>query len=235
MSISFQCPRCGKKLKAPDSAAGKASSCPGCGGTVTCPAPGDDEEVVEMQLSPQKPKGFDPFADLDGEKSHGTAMPAASSEPGDDNPYAAPKRIKPTSGKGKKKAELKSIAQYQKGVIACIGGWVLCILASFVSGAVLHEKIQPGANAIDLMKVSPIFSFLMIVSFVLVAASAVFGFMLSMKVSNVAVGILVALCNVLCGCIGLIPLAIMNGRATNRLREAGIDVGFFGADMSAFR
>ena len=39
MSISFECPTCGKHLKAPDAAAGKSSKCPGCGGKVTCPAP----------------------------------------------------------------------------------------------------------------------------------------------------------------------------------------------------
>ena len=38
MSIAFQCPHCGKKLKAPDSAASKSSKCPGCGETVTCPS-----------------------------------------------------------------------------------------------------------------------------------------------------------------------------------------------------
>ena len=48
MAISFQCPNCGKKLKAPDSAAGKQSSCPGCGNLVTCPEPVYDAEVVEM-------------------------------------------------------------------------------------------------------------------------------------------------------------------------------------------
>ena len=48
MPISFQCPHCGKKLKAPDSAAGKSSTCPGCGNKVTCPEPVYDAEVVEM-------------------------------------------------------------------------------------------------------------------------------------------------------------------------------------------
>lgn len=75
MSISFQCPRCGKKLKAPDNAAGKSSSCPGCGGTVTCPEPVYEAEVVDMDLSPEKPKGFDPFADLDDGKPYGVASP----------------------------------------------------------------------------------------------------------------------------------------------------------------
>jgi DNA-directed RNA polymerase subunit M/transcription elongation factor TFIIS len=85
MSISFQCPQCGKKLKAPDNAAGKSSSCPGCGNTVTCPEPVYDAEVVEMEVAPDKPKGFDPFADLDDDKPYkvaGTPPPAQSADDG---------------------------------------------------------------------------------------------------------------------------------------------------------
>ena len=40
MPISFQCPRCGKKLKAPDTAVGKSSKCPGCGGPGDLPGAG---------------------------------------------------------------------------------------------------------------------------------------------------------------------------------------------------
>ncbi len=38
MPISFQC-GCGKKIQAPDAAAGKAGKCPGCGNKVTVPVP----------------------------------------------------------------------------------------------------------------------------------------------------------------------------------------------------
>ncbi len=85
MSISFQCPQCGKKLKAPDNAAGKASSCPGCGSKVTCPEPVYDAEVVEMEVAPDKPKGFDPFADMDDDKPYnvaGTPPPAQLADDG---------------------------------------------------------------------------------------------------------------------------------------------------------
>ncbi len=47
MPISFVCPRCGKKLKAPDDAVGKASRCPGCGTAVTCPEPILDAELID--------------------------------------------------------------------------------------------------------------------------------------------------------------------------------------------
>ena len=46
MPISFQCPNCGMKLKAPDSAVGKSSACPRCETPVTCPEPVYDAEVV---------------------------------------------------------------------------------------------------------------------------------------------------------------------------------------------
>jgi predicted RNA-binding Zn-ribbon protein involved in translation (DUF1610 family) len=85
MAISFQCPQCGKKLKAPDNAAGKASTCPGCGAKVTCPEPIYDAEVVEMELRPEKPKGFDPFADMDDDKPYpvtGPPSPAATADDG---------------------------------------------------------------------------------------------------------------------------------------------------------
>jgi hypothetical protein len=38
MPITVQCEKCGKRLKAPDAAAGKRVKCPGCGGPVSVPA-----------------------------------------------------------------------------------------------------------------------------------------------------------------------------------------------------
>ena len=135
----------------------------------------------------------------------------------------------------KRRRELKSIAQDQKGVIACIAGWILCIIAIFVAAIILRPNLQPGAGPGEVANASPIFGFLMLVGFALNIASAVFGLLLGMKVSNIGVGILIAICSLFCGCLGLIPLVIINVMATNRLRDAGIDVGFFGADMSQFR
>jgi predicted RNA-binding Zn-ribbon protein involved in translation (DUF1610 family) len=78
MPISFQCPNCGKKLKAPDSAAGTTSTCPSCGSKLTCPEPLYDAEVVEMGPPPGKPAGFDPFGDIDDDKPRGLPQPAAA-------------------------------------------------------------------------------------------------------------------------------------------------------------
>jgi predicted RNA-binding Zn-ribbon protein involved in translation (DUF1610 family) len=59
MPISFECHQCGRKLKAPDAAAGKASKCPSCGAKVVCPQPVYDAEVED------RPAGVDPYSDLD--------------------------------------------------------------------------------------------------------------------------------------------------------------------------
>ncbi|MFI5454666.1 MAG: hypothetical protein ACHRXM_04370 [Isosphaerales bacterium] len=73
MPISFQCPRCGRKLKAPDTAVGKSSKCPGCGGPVTCPEPVYDAEVIEM--TPLKSPGVDPYANLDDDQPYALVDP----------------------------------------------------------------------------------------------------------------------------------------------------------------
>jgi ribosomal protein L37AE/L43A len=100
MPITFQCPRCNRKLRAPESAARQSSQCPGCGGTVTCPEPVYEAEVVLVnpkksvppksavqKLSPQKspPKqspSIDPYAELDDDKPYAMVdrPPAAATE-----------------------------------------------------------------------------------------------------------------------------------------------------------
>ncbi|HUG91973.1 MAG TPA: hypothetical protein VML55_14130, partial [Planctomycetaceae bacterium] len=48
MPISVQCPECGKRLSAPDTAAGRKARCPDCGAAVPIPEPVyDAEEVFE--------------------------------------------------------------------------------------------------------------------------------------------------------------------------------------------
>lgn len=77
MAIAFSCPQCGKKLKAPDNAAGKSSKCPQCGTTVTCPEPVYEAELIEP------PGGPSPFDDLDDDKPYAMSgpAPAAADEP----------------------------------------------------------------------------------------------------------------------------------------------------------
>jgi hypothetical protein len=65
MPISMKCPQCGKKLNAPDSAAGKRARCPHCKTIVTLPeaaAPPPDEllDAEPMQEQPQDEYGIAP-------------------------------------------------------------------------------------------------------------------------------------------------------------------------------
>jgi predicted RNA-binding Zn-ribbon protein involved in translation (DUF1610 family) len=76
MAISFSCTRCGKKLKAPDNAAGKTSKCPGCGSPVTCPEPVYDAEIVDAA-----PGGVDPYAELDTDKPYALVEPQPGAAP----------------------------------------------------------------------------------------------------------------------------------------------------------
>lgn len=76
MAISFSCHQCGKKLKAPDNAAGKSSKCPGCGATVTCPEP-----IYEAELIDPPAGGINPYDDLDEDKPYAMAGPRPGSAP----------------------------------------------------------------------------------------------------------------------------------------------------------
>jgi DNA-directed RNA polymerase subunit M/transcription elongation factor TFIIS len=88
MPISFECPHCGKKLKAPDSASGKQSPCPRCGHLVNCPEPVVDAEVVEITMEPIEDE-LDPYgiADQDAGES---VMPRMAAEPAADGRRPCP-------------------------------------------------------------------------------------------------------------------------------------------------
>ena len=88
MAISFSCERCGKKLKAPESAAGKSSKCPGCGATVTCPEPVYDAELVESPGG--ESGGLDPYGDLDADKPYAVTGPATPAETATEAPRPCP-------------------------------------------------------------------------------------------------------------------------------------------------
>jgi predicted RNA-binding Zn-ribbon protein involved in translation (DUF1610 family) len=81
MAISFSCERCGKKLKAPDNAAGKSSKCPGCGATVTCPEPIVDAELIDAPSG-----GVNPYDDMDSDVPYAVSGP----KPGDANEFDVP-------------------------------------------------------------------------------------------------------------------------------------------------
>lgn len=92
MPISFSCRKCGKKLKAPDNAAGKTSKCPGCGSPVTCPEPVYEAEPV----APAKPDVPDILPDDPYDMGDGT--PYGLDEEAAPLPKADPRRPCPMCG-----------------------------------------------------------------------------------------------------------------------------------------
>jgi hypothetical protein len=58
MAISVFCPKCGKKLKAPDTAAGKKARCPQCQTVLTLPAANSQQDEV-LDAEPTQPMGMD--------------------------------------------------------------------------------------------------------------------------------------------------------------------------------
>lgn len=67
--IRFGCPTCGKRLKAPQTAAGKDSLCPKCGTKVT--VPGDEENPVDEALAAARPPSEHALLLLPSRTDHG--------------------------------------------------------------------------------------------------------------------------------------------------------------------
>ena len=155
MPISFSCPSCGKKLKAPDDAVGKSSKCPQCGLPVTCPEPVYDAELVETPAA--MPGGVDPYADLDSDQPYGMvgSAPAAATATELRRPCpvcgemiiatavkcrfcgkvfdATIKKLK-KKAKGGKASRLKSIASAQRSLIICILLQIALYIALLIVG-----------------------------------------------------------------------------------------------------
>jgi hypothetical protein len=255
MPISFRCKHCGKKLKAPDQAAGKSSTCPGCGGLVTCPEAGRDSDVVEMTidpvvemtLEPAEPSGLGPYADLDQDTAYAVTGPeqAADAMPEQRRPCpkcgemilttAAKCRFcgevfdpvlrKAKKGTGGKKARLRSIAVLQKGLLLSIVSVILLSIILGVINGAMRQSPEAGINPLALL-----------LSLVVLCASlsaSVFTLLLANKVYNIGVAILVLLLSFI-PCFGLIAMLVVNQKATRMLREKGIEVGFLGASLSQF-
>jgi hypothetical protein len=251
MAISFVCKHCGKKLKAPDSAAGKSSTCPGCGNRVTCPERVDDAEVMEMVV--EQPPAADSYSDLDDGKPYGLIEPEAPSAPPPENrrpcpmcgemilataakcrycgEVFGPTPTKPTKVGGRKRgkrAELKNIAIFQKSLLLCILAQIILWLALVATVVASVRSRQPPASGVLVLV-----GLLYLGLFVAGIAATVFAFLLALKVYSTGVGILMGILT-LAPCLGLVVLLIINGSATSTLRNKGISVGLLGADMSAF-
>jgi DNA-directed RNA polymerase subunit RPC12/RpoP len=237
MPISFECHQCGKKLKAPDDAVGRASKCPACGARVICPGPVSDAEVAnrspvaaEVGSSSDADDGA-PYLVVDSEPAAAPATEARRPYPmcGEMIVATAAKcrfcgeifdpalKKGGRSGKGR---ELRTIATTQKFLIICILVQVVMYLV-----VMSQQRQRPPAPPSPMALVA---SLVLLIAWV---AGIVCAFVLAIKVYKTAIGILMGLLAAI-PCLGLLILGLINGRTNRTLKDNGIDVGLFGANLS---
>lgn len=142
-----------------------------------------------------------------------------------ENPYQAPATDLSAPAVGVlsgRREDLRSIAIYQRGLIACIGMYLVTLILLVAIPAIGGEAMP----AILSMVVTGV----MIVTGIV---GAVFVILLAMKTDGIIFGLILGVATIF-PCLGLIILASINGRATRTLKRNGISVGFFGARMSDF-
>ena len=106
--------------------------------------------------------------------------------------------------------DLRAVARYQRGIVACVGVYLILVIVQFA--------LPPEQRWILALLLIP-----------LIPIATTFVFLLSTKVYGTGLGILFGLLTLI-PCIGLIPLLILNAKATSVLNRNGIPVGLLGAD-----
>ena len=130
-----------------------------------------------------------------------------------DNPYQPPRVDAPVVGVlSGKREDLKSVAQYQKGILVCILIYLTAVLVRFLLPTEVLPLLGIGILALGVV-------------------GTVFVFLLAIKVYSTGIGILLGILT-LVPCLGLIVLLIVNGKATSILKQNGIKVGLLGANLS---
>lgn len=131
------------------------------------------------------------------------------------NPYQAPSGAMGAIGVNDGSREsLRRVASYQRGLIACIGAYLLLVIANMIS------------QSSD----SPLLTLVLgLMTLVIVIAGAVFMFLLSKNVYSTGMAILFLILGFI-PCVGFILLLVVNSKASSVLKQNGIQVGFFGAD-----
>ena len=130
-----------------------------------------------------------------------------------ENPYQAPADYSKAVGvKSGRRDDVRSVATFQKGILMCILVYFVAVIAQFAIPPELRFFVALGVLVVGLV-------------------GTVFVFLLAIKVYSAGVGILLGILT-LVPCIGLIVLLIVNGKATEILKQNGIRVGLLGADLS---
>jgi hypothetical protein len=105
--------------------------------------------------------------------------------------------------------DLRTIAMRQKAIMFCILGYLALVVLQFV--------VPPEVRLV-----------LALLAFGVSVTGAVFVFMLALSLYNTATGIILGILTLI-PLVGLIVLLVINGKATNILRQHGIQVGLLGA------
>lgn len=130
-----------------------------------------------------------------------------------ENPYQSPATDSHVIGvRSGSREDLRSVAQYQKGILVCILIYFLAVLSQFLVPAELQILISIGVILVGLV-------------------GTVFVFLLAIKVYSTGVGVLLGIL-ALVPCIGLLVLLMVNNKATTILRQNGIKVGLLGANLA---
>lgn len=120
-------------------------------------------------------------------------------------PYATPSPVA---------INLRQVATAQRGIM-------LCILAEFIIGILRVAGVTGG---VPIMVIG-----LTLVYFAVAIVGAVFLFKLAILLYNTGVGVVLGILT-LVPLLGLIILLVINGKATNLLRQHNIKVGLMGAN-----
>ncbi len=128
-----------------------------------------------------------------------------------ENPYEAPAAQTEVIGirGGGTSKDVQQVATYQKGLLYCILAYLIMVGSQFFLPETARIFLGIGMIVIGL-------------------TSAVFVILLSMKVYHPALGILFAILTCV-PLLGLIVLLFINQKATNMLKQNGIEVGLLGA------
>lgn len=130
----------------------------------------------------------------------------------DDNPYRAPLSDGAALGVlSGRQEDVRSVALYQKGILVCILIYLCAVVGQFLLPPELRIVVGLAILLVGL-------------------AGTVFVFLLATKVYGVGLGILFGILTFI-PCIGLLMLLVINGKATNVLRQNGYRVGLLGAKM----
>lgn len=133
-----------------------------------------------------------------------------------DNPYQSPKSDadSPTAlgVKSGLRADVRSVAVYQKGLLVCILIYIIAVICQFALPENMRIFLGLGVLLVGLV-------------------GAVYVILLAMKIYHPVIGVVLGILTMV-PCLGLLLLLLINSRATEILKRNGISVGLMGANLS---